>query len=82
MKYAVHVMYKPSILDPQGEATRNSIQNMGYTDIEDIRLGKYFEVTVSDEAKNPDEQVNEICDKLLANTVMEKFTFERIDKED
>lgn len=81
MKYAVHVMYKPSILDPQGEAVKKSVHNMGYAAIEDVRLGKYFELTIADDAKNADEQVAEICDKLLANTVMETFRFERIEEE-
>lgn len=81
MKYAVHVMYKLSILDPQGQAIQQSLQNMGYTGVDDVRLGKYFEVTLADNVENPDEQVEAICDQLLANTVMEQYTFERMEEE-
>lgn len=73
----VYVTYKESILDPQGEAVRGAVHRMGYDEIEDIRIGKYFEIKVSDTADRSVEEVIEtICDKLLANVVMESYRYE------
>ncbi|GMR70529.1 MULTISPECIES: phosphoribosylformylglycinamidine synthase subunit PurS [Lactobacillales] len=73
----VYVTYKESILDPQGEAVRGAVHRMGFDEIEDIRIGKYFEIKVSDTADRSVEEVIEtICDKLLANVVMESYRYE------
>lgn len=73
----VYVTYKESILDPQGEAVRGAVHRMGFDEIEDIRIGKYFEIKVSDTADRSVEEVIEtICDKLLANVVMENYRYE------
>lgn len=73
----VYVTYKESILDPQGEAVRGAVHRMGFDEIEDIRIGKYFEIKVSDTADRSVEGVIEtICDKLLANVVMESYRYE------
>lgn len=73
----VYVTYKESILDPQGEAIRGAVHRMGFDEIEDIRIGKYFEIKVSDTADRSVEEVIEtICDKLLANVVMESYRYE------
>ncbi|AMC01879.1 phosphoribosylformylglycinamidine synthase subunit PurS [Aerococcus viridans] len=76
-KVKVYVTYKESILDPQGEAVRGAVHRMGFDEIEDIRIGKYFEIKVSDTADRSVEEVIEtICDKLLANVVMESYRYE------
>lgn len=73
----VYVTYKESILDPQGEAVRGAVHRMGFDEIEDIRIGKYFEIKVSDTADRSVEEVIEtICDKFLANVVMESYRYE------
>ncbi|WP_124038974.1 phosphoribosylformylglycinamidine synthase subunit PurS [Neoactinobaculum massilliense] len=72
MKATVHVTYKPSILDPQGEAIKKAVHQMGYTGVEDIRMGRYFELTLAD--GTPREDVEAIATRLLANPVMETFT--------
>lgn len=73
----VYVTYKESILDPQGEAVRGAVHRMGFDEIEDIRIGKYFEIKVSDTADRSVEEVIEtICDKLLANVVLESYRYE------
>ncbi|GAB2319136.1 phosphoribosylformylglycinamidine synthase subunit PurS [Alkalibacterium sp. s-m-22] len=73
----VYVTYKESILDPQGEAVRGAVHRMGFDEIEDIRIGKYFEIKVSDtDSRSVEEVIETICDKLLANVVMESYRYE------
>ena len=73
----VFVTYKESILDPQGEAVRGAVHRMGFDEIEDIRIGKYFEIKVSDtDDRSVEEVIETICDKLLANVVMESYRYE------
>lgn len=73
----VFVTYKESILDPQGEAVRGAVHRMGFDEIEDIRIGKYFEIKVSSqEGRDIEETIETICDKLLANVVMEIYRYE------
>lgn len=73
----VYVTYKESILDPQGEAVRGAVHRMGFDEIDSIRMGKYFEITVQERDERSVEDVIEtICDKLLANVVMETYRYE------
>ncbi|GAB2482355.1 phosphoribosylformylglycinamidine synthase subunit PurS [Alkalibacterium psychrotolerans] len=73
----VYVTYKESILDPQGEAVRGAVHRMGFEEIDSIRMGKYFEITVQERDERSVEDVIEtICDKLLANVVMETYRYE------
>jgi len=77
MKARVYVTLKNGILDPQGKAVQQSLHHLGYTAIKDVRLGKYIEIELSpmpiEDAKR---QVAEMCQKLLANTVIEDFRFD------
>lgn len=73
----VYVTYKESILDPQGEAVRGAVHRMGFDEIEDIRIGKYFEIKVAKQSdRTVEETIEAICDKLLANVVMESYRYE------
>lgn len=73
----VYVTYKESILDPQGEAVRGAVHRMGFNEIEDIRIGKYFEMKVEkNKERAVEETIETICDKLLANVVMESYRYE------
>ncbi|GEQ32344.1 phosphoribosylformylglycinamidine synthase subunit PurS [Marinilactibacillus psychrotolerans] len=73
----IYVTYKESILDPQGEAVRGAVHRMGFDEIEDIRMGKYFEIKVAKQAdRTVEETIETICDKLLANVVMESYRYE------
>lgn len=73
----VYVTYKESILDPQGEAVRGAVHRMGFDEIDDIRIGKYFEIKVSkQEERSVEEVIETVCDKLLANVVMETYRYE------
>lgn len=72
----VYVTYKDSVLDPQGEAVKGAVHRMGYTEIEEIRIGKYFEIKVSASDRPVEEMIEEVCDKLLANVNMESYRYE------
>lgn len=75
-KVKVYVTLKKSVLDPQGVAVKDSLNSMDYAEIEDVRIGKYMEVMVNPKERAVETVVNEICDKLLANPVMENYWYE------
>lgn len=75
-KVKVYVTLKKSVLDPQGVAVKDSLNSMDYSEIEDVRIGKYMEVMVNPKERSIETVVNEICDKLLANPVMENYWYE------
>ncbi|WP_246601428.1 phosphoribosylformylglycinamidine synthase subunit PurS [Enterococcus alishanensis] len=72
----VYVTYKDSVLDPQGEAVKGAVHRLGYDTIEDVRIGKYFEIKVAKSNRPIEEMIEEICDKLLANVNMETYRYE------
>ena len=81
MKAKVKVTLKKNILDPQGKAVLHAINEMKYGDVSDVRIGKFVEI----EFKNGDrdsikKEVDEICQKLLANPNMENYEFELEDE--
>ncbi|WP_019299410.1 phosphoribosylformylglycinamidine synthase subunit PurS [Lactococcus garvieae] len=78
-KVEVYVTYKKSILDPQGQAIKAATQKLGYSEIQDIRVGKYFEIEVEGEPQVDVKKVEEIAEKLLANPNMETYKVEVVD---
>ena len=75
MKARVYVTLKNGVLDPQGKAIHHALQGLGFKGINDVRAGKLIELDV---AKNvSDEDIEAMCRKLLANTVIENFRIER-----
>ncbi len=76
----VIVTLKPTLLDAQGRVVQNALHSLGYEDVTQVRIGKYMELTVSDDAASDpaalDTTVREMCDKLLVNPVIENYTFE------
>ena len=81
MKALIHVTTKPEVLDPQGKAIRNASVQLGYAAIESVRQGKLFEVGVA--AASEDEArrlLTELCEKLLANPVIEDYEIVRIEE--
>ncbi len=73
----IQVTLKPSVLDPQGETVRRGLASLGYTGVQDCRVGKFMilRLAESDPAKAR-AQVEEMCRKLLANPVIENYVFE------
>ena len=73
----VYVTLKPTVNDPQGLTIKGALHNLGFTSVEDVRAGKYIEVRIEEsDPTEANEQVNEMCHKLLANPVIENFRFE------
>ncbi|WP_033826844.1 phosphoribosylformylglycinamidine synthase subunit PurS [Bacillus andreraoultii] len=75
-KVKVFVTLKESVLDPQGTAVKSSLQMMGYTSVDDVRIGKYMELSINESRDKIDSMVEEICSKLLANPVIEDYRYE------
>jgi phosphoribosylformylglycinamidine synthase PurS subunit len=77
MKAKIKVTLKNGVLDPQGKAIEGALSSLGFSGIEHVRQGKYFEIDLegSDKAKARAE-LDDICKKLLANTVIENYEIE------
>jgi len=77
MKARVHVMLKDGVLDPQGEAVRHALGTLGFGGVKGVRQGKVIELELTATDKTAAEvEVKAMCEKLLANTVIEKYTVE------
>lgn len=77
MKAKVYVTLKKSIADPQGTAIRGMLNKTGFPNVEDVRIGKLIELDLGDVVKeNAEAQLTKMCEKLLANTVIEEYRFE------
>ena len=80
MKALVHVTLKADVLDPQGKAIRNACASLGYEGVEEVRQGKLFEIRLTPRpGADPRQLLAELCDKLLANPVIEDYQIVRID---
>jgi len=74
MKTSVVITLKKDVLDPQGKVIHQTLDGMGFEGINDVRQGKYFEIyTKEDDKKKAEAKVEEMCEKLLANLVIEDF---------
>jgi len=77
MKARVYVFYKDSVFDPQGNTLAQSLQRMGFNQVQDVRVGKVIDVQLK--AYSPDEarrDLQKMCEKLLANPVIESYRYE------
>ena len=74
MKARVTVMLKNGVLDPQGRAVHHALGSLGFTGVEDVRIGKVVLLDVADGTS--EEEIAKMCDQLLANTVIENYTIE------
>ncbi len=80
MKARVHITLKSGVLDPQGKAIEHALGNLGFEDVQDVRQGKYIELELADTNREAAaDRVESMCQKLLANTVIENY---RIDLDD
>ncbi|HUS66638.1 MAG TPA: phosphoribosylformylglycinamidine synthase subunit PurS [Kofleriaceae bacterium] len=73
-KARVYVTLKGGVLDPQGQAVGRTLARMGYEEVSDVRIGKYVELEVADGTTS--ERLEEMCRKLIANTVIENYRVE------
>jgi phosphoribosylformylglycinamidine synthase PurS subunit len=77
LKVKVKVVLKDGILDPQGKAVLHAMRDLKFKGVNDVRIGKYIELTFDDlERSIVEKETKEICQKILANPVMENFDFE------
>ena len=74
MKISVIITLKKDVLDPQGKIIHQTLDGMGFSDINEVRQGKYFEIdTKESDPKKAKDKVEEMCKKLLANLVIENY---------
>lgn len=78
MKARVFITLKPGVLDPQGKAIHHALAGLGFTGVEEVRAGKLIELELADGIS--DDEIADMCRKLLANTVIENFKIERMEK--
>ncbi|TLS52136.1 phosphoribosylformylglycinamidine synthase subunit PurS [Paenibacillus antri] len=77
MKATVFVTVKENVLDPQGKAVQGALHSMGFDEVGEVRIGKYMELNLdTNDALVAEERVRTMCEKLLANTVIEDYRFE------
>ena len=77
MKTRIYVTLKNGVLDPQGKAIHHALEGLGFAGVNDVRAGKLIELDLADDVS--DEDVEAMCRKLLANTVIENFRIERVE---
>ena len=74
MKISVIITLKKDVLDPQGKVIHQTLDGMGFHDVNEVRQGKYFEIdTKESDPKKAKDKVEEMCNKLLANLVIENY---------
>jgi phosphoribosylformylglycinamidine synthase subunit PurS len=73
----IYVTLRPSVLDPAGAAVRSGIEHLGFQNVGSVRIGKYIEVSLDSPNEDAAQaELNQICDQLLANPVIENYRFE------
>lgn len=81
-KAKIFVTLRPSVLDPAGVAVQSGVKQMGYNNVEQVRIGKYIELTItSNSEKSARQDLDKICDQMLANPVIENYRFDLIEVE-
>ena len=72
----IHVTFKEGVLDPQGKTIHHALNDLGYDEVLDVNIGKYLEIKLDSASEEEAEiRVREMCERLLANTVIESFRF-------
>jgi phosphoribosylformylglycinamidine synthase subunit PurS len=73
----IDVTLKKSVLDPQGQTVRHALHTLGFEDVKEVRVGKYFEVELNDRDKSSAEKsLKAMCDQLLINPVIENYVYQ------
>ncbi len=76
MKVKVYVTLKKGVFDPQGKAVEDALHSLGFSGVGNVRVGKYIEMEInSTSTKEAERQTKEMCEKLLANPVIEDYSF-------
>jgi phosphoribosylformylglycinamidine synthase subunit PurS len=78
----IFVTLRPSVLDPAGTAVQSGLKQLGYNNVESCRIGKYIELTITGpNEKSVREDLNQICNQMLANPVIENYRFDLVEVE-
>ena len=73
----IYIQYRPTVSDPQGQTIRGGLHQLGFDSVRSVRAGKYMEITLDANTEaSASDQVRDMCDKLLANPVIEDYRFE------
>jgi phosphoribosylformylglycinamidine synthase subunit PurS len=76
----IYVTLRPSVLDPAGTAVQSGLRQLGYENVEQVRIGKYIELTLTaTDTTTAQAQLDRMCDQLLANPVIENYRFELVE---
>ncbi|MDT9027658.1 phosphoribosylformylglycinamidine synthase subunit PurS [Rossellomorea yichunensis] len=75
-KVKVYITLRESVLDPQGSVVKQALHSMEFKAVEDVRVGKYMELTLPSSVENVEAEVEEMCHRLLANPVIEDYRYE------
>lgn len=75
-KVNVYVTLKPALLDAQGKVVKGALENLGFSNVESVRVGKFIEIEVADGNGHLEQDVDEMCRKLLINPNTESYRFE------
>ena len=79
MKFAVTVILKKDVLDPQGKVIEQTLKNMGMSSLLSLRQGKYFEINIKDDNEiKAKQKIEEMCQKLLVNLIIENYEIKKI----
>ncbi len=79
MKFSVTVTLKKDVLDPQGKVVQDTLTNLGMKNLQNIRQGKYFEIEINEnDQKQAEKKINEMCEKLLVNLIIENYKINKI----
>jgi len=82
LKAQIQVMLKKGIFDPQGQAVKNGLESVGFDSVDEVRVGKIIEIDLKSTDRNKAAgEVNEMCDRMLANPVVESYQFEILEAE-
>ena len=77
MRVKIFVSLKNGVLDPQGKAVERSLHSLGYKEVQDVRVGKFVELNLQAGSREAaEDRIREMCDRLLANPVIENFHYE------
>jgi phosphoribosylformylglycinamidine synthase subunit PurS len=76
MKARVYVTLKSGVLDPQGQAVARALGRLGFSEVKGARIGKFIEMQLADDVKDVEGHIKQMCEKLLANTVIEEYRYE------
>lgn len=77
MKAKIYITLKQGVLDPQGKAVQHALASLGFQGVQDVRIGKYVELQLNRaDRRTAEEEVKRMCEKLLANTVIESYRYD------